>query len=76
MDCVQGLVDAGCPDRMYGNEGAGRFSREEGAGGSWGAELPQKSWMGGSFLLPWGCSTLPGDAGGHLPPNGALLPVT
>lgn len=34
-DCIQGLVDAGCPGRVHGDEGvgAGRFSREEGAGG-------------------------------------------
>lgn len=78
MDCMQGLVDAGCPDRMHGNGGvcAGRFSREEGAGGSCGAELPQENCMGGSLLLPWGCSTLPGGAGGHLAPSGAVLPVT
>lgn len=36
MDYIQGLVGAGRPDRVYGNEAvcAGRFSREEGAGGS------------------------------------------
>lgn len=32
--------------------------------------------MGGSLLLPWGCSTLPGGAGGQLPLSEALLPVT
>lgn len=63
---------------VHGNEGCVCRQIQQGGRvlvGLGEAELPQESCKGGSLLLPWECSTLPGGAGVHLPPNGAVLPV-
>lgn len=78
VGCTQGPTGAGCPDRVHGSR---CVCRQMQAGrrvpaGPGRAEPSQESCVGGSPPQPWGCSALPGGAGGHRPPDGALLPST